>query len=116
MVFGTGAAAGFLGGIAGLPGPAVILFYMSRPLPVATIRATILLFLFGFDFLILGYLGGMGQVGWANAALGLVLALPNLAGNLLGAWIFNPNRESVYRGAAYAVIAAAALSGLPLWG
>ncbi len=115
MVYGTGAVAGFLGGVAGLPGPAVILFYMSRPIPVAAIRATILLFLFGFDFLILGYLAGMGQISWASAAIGLLLVLPNLAGNLIGAWIFNPDRASLYRGAAYVIIAAAALFGLPLW-
>ncbi|WP_171099826.1 sulfite exporter TauE/SafE family protein [Ruegeria sp. HKCCD7255] len=115
MVFGTGAAAGFLGGIAGLPGPAVILFYMSRPLPVAVIRATILLFLLGFDVLMLGYLTGMGELSWTTASLGLVLAIPNVVGNLLGGWVFRPEKEHLYRGAAYVVIAAAALSGLPIW-
>ncbi|WP_171234534.1 TSUP family transporter [Ruegeria sp. HKCCA6837] len=116
MVLGIGAAAGFLGGVAGLPGPAVILFYMSRPLSVQVIRATILLFLFAFDFLILGYLTGMGRVTWAAAALGLALAIPNLAGNWLGGWMFRPERERLYRAAAYIAIALAALSGLPLWG
>ncbi|WP_171130151.1 MULTISPECIES: sulfite exporter TauE/SafE family protein [unclassified Ruegeria] len=115
MVFGTGAAAGFLGGIAGLPGPAVILFYMSRPLPVAVIRATILLFLLGFDVLMLGYLTGMGELSWTTASLGLVLAIPNVVGNLLGGWVFRPEKEHLYRGAAYVVIAAAALFGLPIW-
>ncbi|MEX0328539.1 MAG: TSUP family transporter [Ruegeria sp.] len=116
MVTAIGGAAGFLGGVAGLPGPAVILFYMSRPLPVAVIRATILLFLFGFDFLILGYLGGMDRLTLATVGLGLVLALPNLAGNWLGGWLFNPEHQARYRAAAYVVIALAALSGLPLWG
>ncbi|WP_170572397.1 sulfite exporter TauE/SafE family protein [Ruegeria atlantica] len=116
MVAGIGAAAGFLGGVSGLPGPAVILFYMSRPVPVEVIRATILLFLFGFDFLILGYLMGMDRITWSAAALGLVLSVPNLAGNWLGGWLFRPEREKLYRAAAYLAIAAAALSGLPLWG
>ena len=116
MVAGIGAAAGFLGGVAGLPGPAVILFYMSRPLPVEVIRATILLFLFAFDFLILGYLTGMGRVTWPTLALGLILAVPNVAGNWLGGWLFQPELEKLYRAAAYLAIALAALSGLPLWG
>ncbi len=116
MVTGIGGAAGFLGGVAGLPGPAVILFYMSRPLPVEVIRATILLFLFAFDFLLLGYLTGMGQVTLAAAGLGFALAVPNLLGNLLGGWLFRPDREHLYRAAAYLAIALAALSGLPLWG
>ncbi len=116
MVTAIGGAAGLLGGIAGIPGPPVILFYMSRPLPVEVIRATILLFLFAFDLLLIGYLAGMGRVAPAMAGLGLALALPNMAGNALGGWLFRPERERLYRAAAYAAIAAAALSGLPLWG
>ncbi len=116
MVTVIGGAAGFLGGIAGLPGPAVILFYMSRPLPVEIIRATILLFLFGFDILILGYLGGMGRLSVESIGLGLALAIPNIAGNWLGGWMFRPEHGKLYRGVAYLVIAMAALSGLPLWG
>ncbi len=116
MVAGIGAAAGFLGGVAGLPGPAVILFYMSRPVPVEVIRATILLFLFAFDFLLLGYLTGMGRITWSAMSLGFVLAVPNLVGNWLGGWLFRPDREKLYRAAAYLAIALAALSGLPLWG
>ncbi len=116
MVAGIGGAAGFLGGVAGLPGPAVILFYMSRPLPVEVIRATILLFLLVFDFLILGFLSAMGRVTVASAVLGFALAVPNLIGNWLGGWLFRPEREKLYRTAAYVAIALAALSGLPLWG
>jgi len=116
MVTAIGAAAGFLGGVAGLPGPAVILFYMSRPLPVTVIRATVLLFLFAFDFLIFGYLGLMGRLTVATTVLGLALAIPNLLGNWLGGWLFRPQRDRLYRAIAYVAIAASALSGLPLWG
>lgn len=115
MVTAIGGAAGFLGGVAGIPGPAVILFYMSRPLPIEVIRATILLFLFAFDLLILGYLGAMGRLTMGATVLGLGLAIPNMVGNWLGSWLFQPERERLYRGAAYLVIAVAALSGLPLW-
>ncbi|WP_417207943.1 TSUP family transporter [Antarctobacter sp.] len=115
MVAGIGAAAGLLGGVAGIPGPVVILFYMSRPLPVAVIRATILLFLFFFDILIVGYMTGMGRVSLAGAALGLALALPNVAGNWVGGGLFRPDQERLYRAAAYLLIAVAALSGLPVW-
>ena len=116
MAVVIGGAAGFLGGVAGLPGPAVILFYMSRPLPVAVIRATILLFLIAFDFLIFGYLAGMGRVTVSAIVMGMLLAVPNLAGNWLGGWMFCPERENLYRMTAYLVIASVALSGLPLWG
>lgn len=36
----TGATMGLLSGAAGIPGPPVILLYLSSPLPVATLRAT----------------------------------------------------------------------------
>ena len=115
MVAAIGCAAGFLGGMAGLPGPAVILFYMSRPLPVAVIRATILLFLFAFDFLLFGYLAGMGRLTASTIIMGLLLAVPNVTGNWLGGWMFRPEREKLYLMTAYLVIASAAMSGLPLW-
>ncbi len=89
---------------------------MSRRLPVEVIRATILLFLFGFDFLVLGYLAAMDRVAMDIVVLGLFLAIPNLMGNWLGGRLFNPDRERLYRLAAYMMIALAALSGLPLWG
>ena len=116
MVSLIGSIAGFLGGIAGIPGPAVILFYMARPLPPEVIRATILVFLLGFDLLILGTLSGMGRLTAASVGLGLLMAIPNLAGNWLGGWLFRPEQERLYRGASYLAIALAALSGLPFWG
>jgi hypothetical protein len=47
--------------------------------------------------------------------LGLILALPVMLANMAGAAIFRPERERIYRAAAYVIIAAAAISGLPLW-
>ena len=115
MVTGIGGAAGALGGVAGLPGPPVILFYMSRPLPVRIIRATILLFLLSYDVLLVGYMGAFGRLEPGFALLGLLMALPNMAGNMLGGWLFRPEQERFYRGIAYVLIALAALSGLPIW-
>ncbi len=115
-VTGIGGAAGFLGGVAGLPGPPVILFYMSRPLPVKNIRATILLFLLVYDLLLMLFMVGFGRWDTGIAVMGLVFAVPNVIGNWLGAWLFRSDYERFYRGTAYAVIAVSALSGLPVWG
>ncbi|MCT4555660.1 MAG: sulfite exporter TauE/SafE family protein [Pelagimonas sp.] len=116
MVAAIGAVSGFLGGIAGLPGPPVILFYMARPLPVQVIRATILLFLLIFDLVLLGYLGLWGRLDLFAVGLGLALIVPNMAGGLLGGRLFDPAREWLYRGAAYIIIAVSGLSGLPFFG
>ena len=115
MVAGTGFVGGFLGGVAGVPGPPVILFYMARPLAAAVIRATTLLYLFGYDLLMIGYLSGMGRMEALPAVLGLALTLPNLLGNWLGGRMFVPGYERLYRAVAYTVILASALSGLPVW-
>ncbi len=116
MVVAAGAGGGFLGGVAGVPGPPVILFYMARPLPAAAIRATVLLFLFLYDLVLTVYLGLGGVLDAVPVVLGLALTLPNMAGNWLGGWLFVPGRDLLYRRSAYALIAAAALSGLPVWG
>jgi uncharacterized membrane protein YfcA len=116
MVAGTGVAGGFLGGVAGVPGPPVILFYMARPLPAAVIRATTLLYLFGYEVLMILYLGGSGHLLAVPVLLGLLLTLPNLLGNWLGGLMFIPGYERLYRAVAYIIILISALSGLPVWG
>lgn len=116
MVFGTGAAGGFLGGVAGVPGPPVILFYMARPLKAAVIRATNMLYLLGYDVLMLGYLALIDRLEYEPVILGLVLTVPTVLGNWLGGRMFIPGYEKLYRGVAYGVILASALSGLPVWG
>lgn len=112
-VYGIGGAAGFMGGVAGLPGPIVILFYMASRHGPAVIRANTLLYLWGFDILLLGTLALQGALNAQVLWLGAILIVPTFIGNMIGTAIFNPDRERLYRGAAYCVIAASALSGLP---
>lgn len=115
LVGTTGAVAGVSGGVAGIPGPPVILLYMASSLPVAQVRANTMLFLFGFDFVLLTVFWLSGQGAWPPLVAGLMLAVPNAVGNLTGQAIFDPARAKVYRGVAYAIVAASALMGLPLW-
>jgi uncharacterized membrane protein YfcA len=116
MVMGTGGAAGFLGGVAGLPGPPVILLYMASPNPVQVVRASIMAYLFFYDIVLMSVLAVQGDLMPVPAVLGLSMALPNLLGNLLGAAIFRPELDRIYRAVAYSIIAISALSGLPIWG
>jgi uncharacterized membrane protein YfcA len=115
MVYAIGAAAGFLGGTVGLPGPPVILFYMARPLPIQVIRANTLLYLFGYDLLLMVGIAGFGRMELEWAVLGVFLAVPGMLGSWIGGRLFRPGYERIYRAAAYVVIGAAALSGLPIW-
>lgn len=112
LLVGTGTASGFLGGVAGIPGPPVILLYMASPLSAATVRGTITAFLFFYDLMILGLLLGAGRMTAEPVWIGLILAVPNALGNLTGAAIFRPGHDRVYRAVAYAIITASALTGL----
>ncbi|MEO0700676.1 MAG: TSUP family transporter [Pseudomonadota bacterium] len=115
MVTGTGALGGLLGGSVGLPGPPVIMLYMASPLPASAIRANITLYLILADIALLTLLWLFGQLVWQALALGAALIVPYLIGILAGTWVFVPGREALYRAVAYAIIAASALSGLPVW-
>ncbi len=115
MVYAIGCASGFLGGAVGLPGPPVIMFYMARPLPPQVIRANTLLYLFGYDLMIMLAIAAFGRMELQWAILGLLMGLPGMLGNWLGGRLFRPGLEKVYRAAAYSVIAASAVSGLPFW-
>lgn len=110
-----GLAAGIFGGATGIAGPPVILFYMGGAEGPARIRANIMLFFLVFDVFYLGLLGWRGLLDAFPVALGLVLIVPFALGVLAGQAAFDPTRERVYRAVSYAVIAAAALGGLPVF-
>lgn len=112
LIYGTGAMSGFLGGAVGIPGPPVILLYMASPHPAAVVRANSTAYLFFFDLVMLAAFAFMGRLTGLPLALGLMMALPYMAGNAIGWWIFRPGYERLYRMVAYLIIAASALSGL----
>jgi uncharacterized protein len=115
ILLGTGAASGFLGGVVGVPGPPVILLYLASTRLAAQVRANILIYLFLFDIVLIALLAVQDKLEAVPVILGLILALPVMLANMAGAAIFRPERERIYRAAAYVIIAAAAISGLPLW-
>ncbi len=115
MVYMTGAVGGFLAGCVGLPGPPVIMLYMASPKPVSVIRANLTMYLLATDVLMLGVLGLSGHLVAGAVATGAGLAGIYLAANVAGAAMFRPERETAYRRVAYLIIAASALSGLPLF-
>jgi len=115
-LLGIGAGAGLMGGLAGLTGPLVILFYLAGTAPSRTVRANTILFLAALDVVLVANLAMRGEITAPILVLAACLGVPYLLATALGQAAFRPGREGLYRNVAYAVIGVAILTGLPLWG
>lgn len=115
LVFGTGGLSGFLFGIAGIAAPPAIMLYMASTHPAKVIRANLTLFLIIADYTMLAVLFVYGMLVPTALVIGAILIVPYTLANIAGAAMFNPNREGMYRAIAYVIIAASAISGLPIW-
>ena len=115
LTIATGALGGFMAGFAGIPGPPVIMLYMSSRLPISVIRANFLLYLVAIDAVVVVVFWGSGLFVLEIALLGLLAGVPNLLANFLGAKLFDPTAEVLFRRVAYIIIAVSAIIGLPLW-
>lgn len=113
--FGIGSAAGIFGGLTGLTGPAVILFYLASGTRAEIIRANTILFLGILDAIIIINMLFRAQIDLSLVAIAFVLTVPYFITTRIGQTLFNPKFESTYRIVAYTVIALAVLTGLPLW-
>ena len=115
VIFSVGGLGGLTGGLTGIPGPPVILLYVASSHPISVIRANNLLFLYFFDVCVVLIFALSGVLTLKIFLLGSILALPNFLGNFIGAKLFDPEKTNQYRIFAYIIIAAAAISGLPVW-
>jgi hypothetical protein len=110
-----GGAAGIIGGMTGLTGPVVILFYLAGQSAAQTVRANTIMFLAALDVVIAGNLTLRGLVGLEDVMLAGALAVPYFTTTMIGQALFSPFYERLYRWAAYGVISLAVVTGLPLW-
>lgn len=115
MIWVAGGMGGFLTGVAGLPGPPVILLYVASTHPVAVIRANTTVYLLLADIALAIMLWLFGELRWSAVSTGLILIVPYLLANLAGSAIFRPEWERAYRALAYIIIAGSAILGLPVW-
>lgn len=115
LIFFTGTIGGLSGGAFGIPGPPVIMLYMASSLPVSVIRANNTLFLILIDILLFLIFWLKGMLIFNFIIVGLIIAIPYLVFCVVGAKLFNPSREKLYRIAAYTIIFFSAISALPIW-
>ena len=115
MMTFVGLISGFLAGIAALPGPPVILSYISGSRPASVIRGNTMMYLFLVDIMTFIVFLIKGLLVLLPFIVGLFLAIPYALAAIVGQRIFNPKKEYIYRRVAYGLIAVSALVGLPIW-
>lgn len=115
LIFVTGALGGFMGGAVGIPGPPIIILYMASNLPAKAIRANNTLYLILAEVILLVVFLIGGVLATSALALGFLMVVPYILGNWVGAKLFWPEGEVLYRRIAYAIIALSALTSLPIW-
>jgi uncharacterized protein len=109
-----GLLAGLFNGLAAMPGPPIVAFYMGTKLSSEAIRASLLVI---FQFT--SWIGVLGAVAFGLVGADtLALAIPALPvfwiGNRIGAWLFTLGSDAAYRRIALACLAAMALgSAIP---
>jgi len=112
--FGVGSVAGVLSGIASIPGPPVIFYWLSSDMPAAIVRANLLtLFLLG-EVLSIGNLWFAGLFTRDVVMLGLISAPVYFAGLLLGSRLHRGTSETAYRRITFGLVVLSALLALPL--
>lgn len=114
---GVGLVSGFLGGLTGLSGPPVVLFFLASPLGPSVVRANLILYLLVVDLALLVALGWQGVIGPGLLVASALMVPLFMAANGVGAWVFRalPGSQAAYRPVALVLMALAALVGLPLW-
>ncbi len=113
MLAGTGAASGIIGGLTGLTGVVVILFYLGRGVAAEVTRANIIVFL-----TVLGVGLAIGTwIGITDFPVGMALILTPayMIATWIGQALFSPQYDRIYRAIAYVIIGFAVVAGLPLW-
>lgn len=111
----VGAASGLFSGIAQMGGPPVVAYWLGGAIPAARVRANIVAF-FAMSSLISGavYLAG-GLLTREVLVLAALVAPTYGIGLWLGARLFGLASEAAFRRTCLALIALAAILGLPLW-
>ena len=110
---GIGSLAGFCSGLAQTGGPAIVGYWLGRPIPSVIARANILLFFGASDFFSAVSYAAAGLITADAIKFSLVVGPVYAIGVWFGASLFGRASETLFRAICYALIAAAVIIGLP---
>ena len=79
------------------------------------IRGNTMIYLFFVDIVAFLMFLTKGLLAALPLVIGLLMVVPYTIAGLIGARIFNPEKEHIYRRVAYVLIAGSAILGMPIW-
>lgn len=111
----AGGVAGVLSGIAQIPGPPVIAYWMASGLPAALVRANLLAYFLIGEVISIGNLWAAGMFERGPVTIGLAAMPPYFLGLMIGRRLFGLASEAAYRRVTFFLILAAAVLAAPVW-
>ena len=112
LMFLTGGLSGFLSGSGGIPGPPVILLYLSSPLPIITTRATTVAFLLLVDSVALIGMSSQDLVTSQTLLRAAALIPVTFLGISIGAGLFKFAKPAQVKASALWLLAVLAIVGV----
>ena len=110
----VGGLAGVLSGIASIPGPPILVYWLASALPAAIVRANLLALFFLSEFNSIANLWAAGLFEQPRVILGIVAA-PVYFGGLLTGWaLYGLSSEAIYRRVTFLLIVGSALVATPM--
>lgn len=111
--FGVGAVAGVLSGLAQIPGPPVLAYWLASPLSAAVIRANLLTLFFLSTFITIVTLHFSGLFTAEATAIGAVVTPVYFAGVLTGWAFYGRTSDHRYRQITLGLVVLSAVLSLP---
>jgi hypothetical protein len=109
---GAGFLAGLFNGLAGMPGPPAVAYYMALPLGAPAVRASLLVFFLATSVTALASAAVLGLFAWTTLAHAAVLLPVMIAGTALGSLAFARGSARTHRLTSIAVLAVIGLTSL----
>lgn len=110
---GVGGITGFLAGVAQIPGPPIVTYWLSGPLPATIIRANLIVFFFFEAIFSGGVYFANGLFSTQILKLVLLLAPTYALAIWIGAKMSGKASERAFRTISFALIAIAAITSIP---
>lgn len=112
--FGVGGVSGVMSGVAAVPGPPVIFYWMASSMPAAIVRANLMSLFLISEFLSIGSMWAAGLFNGAVIGLGLAATPFYFAALLVGSKLSGMASEQTFRRVTFVLIVLSACLALPV--